>query len=87
MEFCIRAAIEKYFAAGIVETELDAIKKFNEEYIIPKCKAFNQTKWRYSNTFNVYFDNVMKVYEPFFKKLWTKHSGKHMKPGQKPAMM
>jgi hypothetical protein len=29
MEFIIRCAIEKYFASGKVETELEAIKKFN----------------------------------------------------------
>lgn len=37
MEFIIRCAIEKYFASGKVETELEAIKKFNLEYLIPKC--------------------------------------------------
>ena len=29
MEFIIRAAIEKFFASGQVETELEAVKKFN----------------------------------------------------------
>ena len=38
MEFLIRASIEKYFAAGLVESELDAVKKFNEEFIVPKLK-------------------------------------------------
>lgn len=70
MEFIIRASIEKFYASEQVETELDAVKKFNEEYVIPKCKAFNQTKWRFSNTFNVYVDNVMKVYKPFFDRCY-----------------
>ena len=87
MEFIIRAAIEKFYASGQVETELEAVIKFNEEYIIPKCTQFNQSKWRYGNTFNVYVDNVVKVYEHLFKKLWSIYSGIHTKPGQKPAMM
>lgn len=87
MEFIIRAAIEKFFASGQVESELEAVKKFNEEFIKPKCAQFNQTKWRYANTFNVYVDNVMKAYEPAFKKMWSIYTGKHKKPGQKAAMM
>ena len=87
MEFLIRAAVEKFFASGQVESELDAVIKFNEEFIKPKCEKFNQTAWRFENTFNVYVDNVMKAYEPIFKKIWTLFSGKHKKPGQRVAMM
>lgn len=87
MEFIIRAAIEKFYASGQVENEHEAVKKFIEEYIIPKCTQYDQTKWRYENTFNVYVDNVIKVYEPLFKKIWSMFNGKHKKPGAKIAMM
>jgi len=37
----MRSAIEKYFSSGICATEIDAIEKFNEEYVIPKLEQFN----------------------------------------------
>jgi len=40
MEFLMRCAIEKFFSAGAVASELEAIAKFNQDYIEPKLEAF-----------------------------------------------
>ena len=36
MEFLMRCAVEKFFSAGVVASELEAIQRFNGEYIEPK---------------------------------------------------
>ena len=46
MEFFIRCAMEKFYASGIENTELDAIKRFNKEYLLPACSKYKQDKWR-----------------------------------------
>ena len=38
----MRCAIEKFCSSGICATEIEAIEKFNEEYVIPKLEQFNQ---------------------------------------------
>ena len=38
------------------------------------------------NTFNVFVDNYIRAYEPLWKYIYKKFSGKHMQPGQKNHM-
>ena len=41
LEFIIRCAIEKFFASGEVETELDAVKRMIEDHINVNCQDFD----------------------------------------------
>lgn len=87
MEYIIRCSIEKFFASGQVENELDAIKKFINEYLIPKCQGMNQHEWRVKNTFNVHVDNFMKAYKKIWEHMYERFSGRHTLPGGKRFMM
>ena len=63
----MRCAIKKYFESGLVETELEAIKKLKEEYFDKNIgDSFDENKWRIENTFNVYIDNTFKAHIKIF---------------------
>ena len=87
MEFLLRCALEKFYVAGLVETELEAVKKFNDEFLAPNIKNFGQEEWRKKNTFNVETDNFMKAHTKIWEHFYSKYCGKHKKPGQKDYMM
>jgi hypothetical protein len=40
MEFVIRCAMEKFYASGAEKIELAAIKRFNNQFLIPVCKKY-----------------------------------------------
>ena len=72
----------------MVDNELDAVKMFIEDHINKYVgDRFDQTKWRWDNTFNIYVDNVMKSHQKVFENMYLKFTGRHALPGAKPFMM
>lgn len=52
MEIFTRIALTKYFKKGDVPTQLDAVKKIFEKYIIPFTKGFDCHIWRKDKLWN-----------------------------------
>lgn len=73
VEFIIRCSIEKFYASKQVETELDAVKKFLDEFVVPNCVGYDEDEWRKKYTYNVETDNTMRAYIPLWKYLFAKY--------------
>jgi|TARA_B110000285_G_C15119621_1_gene616287 hypothetical protein len=87
MELLIRCSVDKYLPSGKVKTELEAVQRFNEEYLKPRLSTENSRQdWRRAMSFTEQVDIVMRGFKPFFEHLYSKFSGAHALPGQKPAM-
>lgn len=82
MELIIRCAIEKYVPSGKAKTELEAIERFNEEYLQPRlAEQITRMQWRRAMSFTEQVDIVMRGFKPFFEHLYGRFSGKHALPG------
>jgi len=57
MEYIMRCGVEKYLGVDSINNELDAIKKFNNNYIYIFASHHNQNEWRDENIHTIYFDN------------------------------
>lgn len=73
LEWVIRCAIEKFYASKQVETEIEAVRRFLDEFVVPNCVGFDEDEWRKSHTFNVETDNTMRAYLPLWKYLFAKY--------------
>ena len=74
----MRCALEKYFQAGKVPNELEAMKKFYTAHIAPnrkRLKFSNSNKWRQERLFDPKVDNVMKAYKPVWDHLFSENCG------------
>lgn len=73
LEWIIRCSIEKFYASKQVETEIEAVKRFLEEFVVPNCVGFDEDNWRKKHTYNVETDNTMRAYLPLWKYLFAKY--------------
>lgn len=72
--------------SGKADTELESVKKFNEEYLV-KSVPMTQAQWRRKHTFTERVDIVMRTYLKHLEHIYGRFSGAHTEPGSKARFM
>ena len=67
----MRCAVEKYYGRGFYNSELEAIKAFNDNFIQKFASShLNYNEWRQENIHTPYLDNLVQAYMPFWTYLF-----------------
>jgi len=80
MEIFTRIAFTKYFKTKEVSSQLEAVEKLFNTYIIPFGKEFDCHSWRKEKLWNEKCDHVYKRYLGALKMIYSKYSGRYAMP-------